>query len=760
MKKGFCILLLLSSLRTQAVTEEGEFYWFKRGIGQFEDASYEKAFESFSQALEKADKLQDYSRFFRAKSAIEIKKWEEAQKDLLNISVQESHFKLTLESRLLLANVYFELKKPQLVKPLFIKLLRRVRRTEDEPQVLLTLAKAERLAEAGRGCRYLVELYKRFPDFSEVKHWDADLDKNEFLGEPTQCSYDIEDFRSRMRALLWAGLDQKAYSEMILVAGRLKEVNSTLSDVIRSQFHLQEGDVTKAYDLLKPHLETNLRDAEFVLNFASTASRAGDSSTAMGAYLHVARNFGKSKFAQRAQFLSAVLSYQFQDYDGAEKRFSEFAELYPRTSLAREVRWHLAWLDCMREDFERSIARFKDLVKKNARSTSAVQRYEYWLAMSYLKSGKPQKAQPLFQKLASDPLRSYYALAAQGRLEKIQSNRSAKSTMPSARWAWSEYMTPSMEGTAPAVEETDEEEAFTSFVIDEEERDLVEEETSAAPTEEAEDPNISEIKTAKLAKKFETAQVLRSLGLNEWAKWENYSIERSTRNKEYLKALIQEYQRQGQFHRSSQIAHLKFQDERKRSGYLGARLYWEAAYPKAFEKSVEKWTRKESVPEEFVWAIMKQESQFEREAISPVGALGLMQVMPMTGYKMSRLRGQDDFTPQQLLSADPVIEIGTAYLRRLLKKFDQNYGLVAAAYNAGPHRVDLWVANFGSLSADEFIEHIPFAETRNYVKKVLSNMQIYRELYGTQKKLMNPLSESFSYKLKGPLSLKEEWETP
>lgn len=761
MRKWIWILLLLSSLRTQAATDENEMYWFKKGLDQLEDKSYEKAYNSFTQALAKSEKLQDYSRFYRAKSSIELKKWEQAQADLLDISVQESHFKLTLESRLLLADVYFELKKPALVKPLFVKLLRRVKRTEDEPQVLLTLARAERLSQSGKGCRYLIEMYKRFPDFPDVKHWDADLDKNEFMGEVVQCAYTIEDFRDRMRALLWAGLDQKAYAEMILVAGRLKETNPVLSDVIRSQFHLQEGDVTKAYDLLKPHLESQLGDPEFLLNFASTASRAGDSSTALGAYLHVSKMKGKASFSQRALYLSAIMSYQFQDYDGAEKRFAEYAEKYPNSKLTKEVRWHLAWLDYLRGDFERSVSRFKDLVKRNARATHAVQRYEYWLAMSYLKLEKPAKAHPILLKLSQDPLKSYYSLAAISRLEQVKVDRTSKSNPPTTRWAWSEYMMPTMGGAAPAQEEIDdEEESYTSFVIDEEEREQVEEETKLQVTEEVEAAEAPGIKTAKLAKKFETSLALQSMGLNEWAKWENFTIEKNTRNKEYLKILVNSYQKQEQYHRSSQLAHLTFAEERKRSGFVGAKYYWESAYPRAFEDAVEKWSSKESVPEEFIWGIMKQESQFKKEAISPVGALGLMQVMPMTGYKMSRLRGDDDFTPQQLLSPGPAIEMGSAYLRRLLKKFKDNYGLVAAAYNAGPHRVDLWVSNFGHLSADEFIEHIPFAETRNYVKKVLSNMQVYRELYKSQKKQASVLNEPFSYKINGPVSFKEEWETP
>ena len=754
-------LLLISGVQSFASTESVETQEFKEGLQNFNKEKYEKAIENFSKAINVSRVLKDYSLFYRARSLMALKNWSEAEKDLLQIDSQPIHFKIQLESRLMLAQVYFATSQPAKVKPLFSRFLRRVKRTEDEPQVLLTLARADRLSQAGRGCQYLRELYTRFPDYPDVKHWDADLDKNEFLGEPTYCSYTTDQFRDRIRALLWAGLDQKAFSEMILVSGRMKDSDPVLSDVIRSQFHLQEGDVRKAYDLLVPHVEKKLNDPQFLLNFASTASRAGESSVAMGTYLHVAKTQGRNKHAQRALFLSSVLSYQFQDYDGAEKRFQEFIKLYPRTSLASESRWHLAWLDYLRGDYERAISRFQELIKKNSRSTANLQKYQYWLAVSYIKLARYNKAQPLLTRLTQDPLRGYYSTAADSRLNELKQAKSKIRVQPAqTRWNFSEMMMPSMDSLFVQAEEVDDEESYTASVIDEEERELTEGAQEVAKEEAEKDAELTEIKTPKLAERFEAANILKSLGLNDWAKWENYSIEQKTKNKDYLKTLIAAYEGLEQYHRSSQIAHLRFISERSQLGFQQGAALWASAYPRAYLKNVEKWSSKNSVASEFIWSIMKQESQFKRDAISPVGALGLMQVMPMTGYRMSRIQGVDDFNPQQLLEPDRAVEMGSAYLSRLLKKFNGQQGLVAAAYNAGPHRADLWFFSFGHLSVDEFIEHIPFAETRNYVKKVLNNQQIYREFYRKEKRTITAFEVPFDYKLKGPVSHKEDWESP
>jgi soluble lytic murein transglycosylase len=736
---------------------------FQKGYESFKDKEYQRAVDQLTQALSQPKVIRDYVYFYRAQSYMALKKWKEAEKDLQEISAQESHFKLVLDSRILLAQVFFEMNQPAQVKPLFARLLRRIKVTEDEPRVLFMMAKSEKQSGQGKGCQYLLQLYKKFPDYAEVKHWDADLDKNEFLGSPTECKYDTDDFQERMRSLLFAGLDKKAYAEMVVVSGRIHESEPLMSDVLRSQFDLQEGDTVKAYDLLKPHLNESMNDPEFLLNFASTASRAGDNLIGSSAYWYVAKNFPNTKFGPRAHFLAAVMSYQFQDYDGAEYRFKEFARLYPRNPLAKEVGWHLAWLDYLRGHYDSSIDRLKDLAKKYRRNRAQLPRIQYWLAMSYLRTDKNEKAREIFSKLAQDSLRNYYAIAAQARLEStIVKNKSPFSFFRN-RLSSSQYMMPDVDSEASTYEEYDEEQNETSFVLDEEDRDQLDEQADASQNQNEDDTKeveeVTEIKSPILAKRFERAKILTNLGLNEWAKWENYEIEKKTRNKDYLKTLIQDYQKLEQFHRSSQLAQGTFAAERSKSGYLGAKFLWEASYPKAYASLVDKWTDKENIPQELAWAIMKQESQFKKEAISPVGALGLMQIMPVTGYKMSHLRGDGDFSPSQLLTPPKAIELGSAYLRRLSKKMNENYGLVAAAYNAGPHRVDIWEKSFGHLDADEFIEHIPFAETRNYVKKVLTNMQIYRELYSGKKDLFTKLNKKFDYEVKGPVGLKEDWDS-
>ena len=134
-------------------------------------------------------------------------------------------------------------------------------------------------------------------------------------------------------------------------------------------------------------------------------------------------------------------------------------------------------------------------------------------------------------------------------------------------------------------------------------------------------------------------------------------------------------------------------------------------------------------------ALIRQESSFDVGAVSPSGARGLMQLMPPTAQAVAKQIGTA--TSLTSLTSDPVhnMRLGTAYLREMLDRFGNSLPLAVAAYNAGPHRVDEWLAENGDPRAGpidmlDWIELIPFNETRNYVQRVLENVVVYRARRG------------------------------
>jgi soluble lytic murein transglycosylase len=137
------------------------------------------------------------------------------------------------------------------------------------------------------------------------------------------------------------------------------------------------------------------------------------------------------------------------------------------------------------------------------------------------------------------------------------------------------------------------------------------------------------------------------------------------------------------------------------------------------------------VPTEFALAIARQESEFNPAAVSPAGARGLMQLMPATAQEVAGKLGEPYRLDALIAEPDYNARLGTAYLARMLAAYDGSYILAAAAYNAGPGRVRDWLATFGDprrpeVDAVNWIETIPFEETRNYVMRVLESLHVYR----------------------------------
>ncbi len=159
---------------------------------------------------------------------------------------------------------------------------------------------------------------------------------------------------------------------------------------------------------------------------------------------------------------------------------------------------------------------------------------------------------------------------------------------------------------------------------------------------------------------------------------------------------------------------------------------FEQRFPMPFKDSVIARTRDINLDPAYVYGLIRQESRFVMDARSGVGASGLMQVMPATAKWTARKIGLSNFTPNQITDRDTNIAIGTGYLKLVLDSFEGSMPLAAAAYNAGPSRSRRWRApNDGTgpvLEGAIWAENVPFNETRDYVKKVLSNTTNYAAL--------------------------------
>ncbi len=154
--------------------------------------------------------------------------------------------------------------------------------------------------------------------------------------------------------------------------------------------------------------------------------------------------------------------------------------------------------------------------------------------------------------------------------------------------------------------------------------------------------------------------------------------------------------------------------------------YWQALYPFPYFDAIAAWSKQRQLNPFLVIALIRQESRFMPSIKSPVGATGLMQVMPETGSWIAK---QINLKSYQLDNPQDNIKLGTWYLNFTHDQYNSNSLLAVASYNAGPGNVSDWINRFGFKDPDEFVDRIPFNETKGYVKSVFGNYWNYLRLY-------------------------------
>lgn len=769
-----------------AIDKNKELIDFQKAYVLFKLKKWEDSEKLFLQITQQTGNLKEYAFYFLGQIYQNQSRFVESEKYYKLVDGLNPNLKLKIEAKKSLAQLLLLQKNPKAALQVLKSIEKRSRGTESYPDIVYQLAIAERQAHSARNsCPWINKLYVRFPGYDKIKDWTYDLEKNQFEGQSSLCPWTMSEFKERIRNLLWLGLEDKALAELNHLKTKVGESDKYLADSFLAQYYLQEGEVQKAHDLLKGYFATKKNDFEYLIFYANTSARSGDYNAAVGAYYQAYQLSPRSVQGKKALYQSAFLSYQFQDYDGATRKFQEFMRKFSGSGLKKDAEWHLAWLKYLKADYAGSYKAFLSLQKSSRRMKSnQADRLSYWMAMSLLRQGKSESAKPLFEKLSKDPLLGYYSIAASERLKEIQ-----MTSIPKSRLAYLEiprridrfntdiFMMPSDDFNSRSESEESEDTVDLTQISSvkskssEDSSDSEEDKSetagggdqnpaiiSAGKNESDDENQVTDFKNPLLAQRFQKARDLQILGLDDWARWDLYEIERKTRNKEYLRTLMSEYSNLKNFHRSSYIAQTYFAQARAHHGIDGIKFMWQEAYPKAYSENVLAASKKFEVPEDLIWGIMKAESQYRADAISPVGALGLMQVMPNTGHKMAKMIGLKDFSARQLLMPPVAIQIGTSYLQRLMKKFNQNSALVAAAYNAGPHRVYSWLNSFGQLQMDEFIEHIPFLETRNYVKKVLTHQQLYTKIYNLSSQAHVKLNDSIKVSMPERVPAKETWD--
>ncbi|MET0405009.1 MAG: transglycosylase SLT domain-containing protein [Cystobacter sp.] len=402
-------------------------------------------------------------------------------------------------------------------------------------------------------------------------------------------------------------------------------------------------------------------------------------------YERLARDFPEHSFADDALFFAADLYVKTGRLELASERLKTLATLYPQGDYLGEALFKDYWIARTRKVADGGIPLLEEIEKRFAQAdeTADVERALYWRARTLQERKQPQEAAALFETLALEHPATYYGLMARtmlGTLDPERARRLAPQldfTQQPRRAPW-----PLHAGTMEK------------------------------------DPH------------FLVAVEMLRLGFPEAVSSELLAVNRVSLPAENVRLLVHLLALTGDERAAHAVARIALR--RDLSGRITpeTRALWEVAYPNAFRDLIEKHTATAGVEPDLLQALMREESALDPKALSWAGALGLTQLMPSTANGVASQLKLKKPTTQALLEPDLNIRLGAHYLGTLIKRFPGQTPFAVGSYNAGPLAVDRWRADRPGMPLDAWVEEVPIAETRGYIKRVLRSFNTYQLLYG------------------------------
>ena len=578
-------------------------------------------------------------------------------------------------------------------------------RSDQAPEAGLGLGRA--LADAGdlpASVRAFLDVRVRYPGNGNDAEVEKALTALAVRGEPVPKLTADEQYE-RGKNLFRAMQYDKA-SESFRAALEADPSHPQRADMLLrigiALFNL--GRRPEAASTLERLLKAGLPDcrcAEALNWLGKSYSRLGLRDEAVETYLKLVRMYPESDWSDDALYHTGNVYREANDMKKAIKYYRQLVAEYPESSLADSAIWWQGWSYYNVGDYRKAVQTFQEMVSRYPTSF-LVNQALYWQGRGAEKSGDRDKARRYYGRAVNRGPYTYYGYLAAERL--------AGNDFPVIPVADEPIM------NAPVPEDGD--------LTQERVQDLSDLDGLPDWADEA-------VVALSTYPAYRKTLELMYLGMKKEAAAELWSLQELLPGRRgALIGLSKAFFELGDYHSSLLIVLRSFDRHLERPSSRMPGDLWLLAYPQGYWQSIVSAARRYGLDPYFVAAIIREESQFRPEALSPAGARGVMQVMPATGEWIARMTGIRNFDRAKLYDADTNITIGTWYLSYLMKRFKNDPYLVSAAYNAGPEVVATWSgAGRGTADRDMFVETIPYRETRGYVKKVLRNYAEYRRIY-------------------------------
>ena len=553
------------------------------------------------------------------------------------------------------------------------------------PEMIFKLAeiqeKSGKLTEAYLNFR---QLHIQYPNHERTPEAETALDRLSALKTVKEIPLTLREHTDRIQGLF----ENVRYKEIIqeireiqkgdnLVPGRfyffLAQAQGGLKD--RKKANAALNQFLKLY----PH-HAKVQNAKF--NIGRNLWNLGQPMAGAKYFLKVTQEAPSSELAVKAQFFLGKIYEERKNFPEALKNYKTALEKYPQEYYAQWAGWRLGWIHYLDGKFEKAFNQFQEVAHRFP-DGSFIEYNLYWSAKSAEKLDKKDVARDLYAKVVEFYPYTFHGIRAKDRLSAL--------------------------GVNP----------------------LLKNQTQSSSAGE---------KGQQLGRPLSTrekfhyirANELAKLGLTREARNEIGELQKTVRkNLTGVLWLSHLYHKAQGYAESLRLLHLYKDFTTKPKERNLSSKFWKHFFPLAYEEAVLAYAKYRKVDPFFVNGIIRQESLFDSQALSPAGARGLMQIMPATGKKLyPKTKLKKPFETDALFDPDLNIRLGVKYVSQLNKRFGKNGMHILISYNAGPHVLKKWLKRFGHLSdQDVFIESIPYPETRRYVKHVLRNLGIYKALY-------------------------------
>ena len=377
------------------------------------------------------------------------------------------------------------------------------------------------------------------------------------------------------------------------------------------------------------------------------------------------------------RWLSGVWAEDHHEIQDALAAYDHVSRAVHLPTLQRRALWRLGWLQYQQGAWEAARVRFH-MLATTVKDHGWQRQAHYWQARTLGRMGQEDEAQTWYRRVATEWPMTYYGQLSQARLRlpiNVKDNQRAQ-------WAEQAMALPASSGLRTNVH-------------------------------------------------VQKANALSLMGLREEAAGELLAVKARYRGQpRNVYAVARRLMEFGAYDAAVVIAVRNFLDALQRHQVPPDSPLWRVTYPAGYLQAI----RDSAAPHVdafLVAGLIREESLYDSRALSPVGAMGLMQLMPKTANRVARRLGLGSVDREDLFDGALNVRLGAYHVGELLDAYQGNQIHAIAAYNAGHKVVRRWIDKFGDRDPDEFVELISYKETRRYVKRVITSYRIYRYLYST-----------------------------